>query len=290
MNVETGGVRRDALRHARHRRRHLRATVDVGSSRSFSARPPGPGASPLFVRGPSSSARPACSTGGGSRRTGCTRGSYRPNSRNARPIRTASSSTTARSGRRRDERRHRPRARLIEADLGHEVTKEIAKKLVLYHRRAGGQSQFSTCSTSTRSRTASRRPSLTPSRTSTARSRSRSWRRPPISARASSAASSMPRPASRRPRRSRTYASRPRGVDGAQPAIHRRRCRPDRLRGSQPHAPGLPPRVRAAAAGHPAQCAWRRKPGECVAEAVHDCPHRRRSALHVCFRVKNERE
>lgn len=32
---------------------------------------------------------------------------------------------------------------LIEADLGHEVTKEIAKKLVLYHRRAGGQSQFS---------------------------------------------------------------------------------------------------------------------------------------------------
>ena len=33
---------------------------------------------------------------------------------------------------------------LIEADLGHEVTKEIAKKLVLYHRRAGGQSQFST--------------------------------------------------------------------------------------------------------------------------------------------------
>ncbi len=33
---------------------------------------------------------------------------------------------------------------LIEADLGHAVTKEIAKKLVLYHRRAGGQSQFST--------------------------------------------------------------------------------------------------------------------------------------------------
>ena len=33
---------------------------------------------------------------------------------------------------------------LIEADLGHAVTKEIARKLVLYHRRAGGQSQFST--------------------------------------------------------------------------------------------------------------------------------------------------
>lgn len=33
---------------------------------------------------------------------------------------------------------------LIEADLDHEVAKEIAKKLVLYHRRAGGQSQFST--------------------------------------------------------------------------------------------------------------------------------------------------
>lgn len=33
---------------------------------------------------------------------------------------------------------------LIEADLGQEVTQAVAKKLVLYHRRAGGQSQFST--------------------------------------------------------------------------------------------------------------------------------------------------
>lgn len=32
---------------------------------------------------------------------------------------------------------------LIEADLGQEVAQTIAKKLVLYHRRAGGQSQFS---------------------------------------------------------------------------------------------------------------------------------------------------
>lgn len=32
---------------------------------------------------------------------------------------------------------------LIEADLGQEVAQSIAKKLVLYHRRAGGQSQFS---------------------------------------------------------------------------------------------------------------------------------------------------
>ncbi|WP_158747591.1 GlxA family transcriptional regulator [Acidisphaera sp. L21] len=33
---------------------------------------------------------------------------------------------------------------LIEADLGQEVVQAIARKLVLYHRRAGGQSQFST--------------------------------------------------------------------------------------------------------------------------------------------------
>ena len=33
---------------------------------------------------------------------------------------------------------------LIEADLGPEVAQAIARKLVLYHRRAGGQSQFST--------------------------------------------------------------------------------------------------------------------------------------------------
>ena len=33
---------------------------------------------------------------------------------------------------------------LIESDLGAEISKAIARKLVIYHRRAGGQSQFST--------------------------------------------------------------------------------------------------------------------------------------------------
>jgi transcriptional regulator GlxA family with amidase domain len=32
---------------------------------------------------------------------------------------------------------------LVEADLGAELTRSIAKKMVMYHRRAGGQSQFS---------------------------------------------------------------------------------------------------------------------------------------------------
>lgn len=32
---------------------------------------------------------------------------------------------------------------LVEADLGHDVTKQICKTMVLYHRRSGGQSQFS---------------------------------------------------------------------------------------------------------------------------------------------------
>lgn len=33
---------------------------------------------------------------------------------------------------------------LIESDLGPEIAKSVARKLVIYHRRAGGQSQFST--------------------------------------------------------------------------------------------------------------------------------------------------
>jgi transcriptional regulator GlxA family with amidase domain len=33
---------------------------------------------------------------------------------------------------------------LVEADLGTEVARLVAKKLVMYHRRVGGQSQFST--------------------------------------------------------------------------------------------------------------------------------------------------
>ena len=32
---------------------------------------------------------------------------------------------------------------LVEADLGHEVSRGIARKMVMYHRRSGGQSQFS---------------------------------------------------------------------------------------------------------------------------------------------------
>jgi transcriptional regulator GlxA family with amidase domain len=33
---------------------------------------------------------------------------------------------------------------LVEKDLGAEIARAVAKILVLYHRRAGGQSQFST--------------------------------------------------------------------------------------------------------------------------------------------------
>lgn len=32
---------------------------------------------------------------------------------------------------------------MVEADLGHEITKKISQTMVLYHRRSGGQSQFS---------------------------------------------------------------------------------------------------------------------------------------------------
>ncbi|HGP0628476.1 helix-turn-helix domain-containing protein [Serratia marcescens] len=32
---------------------------------------------------------------------------------------------------------------LIESDLGPDITRSIARKLVLYHRRTGGQSQYS---------------------------------------------------------------------------------------------------------------------------------------------------
>ncbi len=35
---------------------------------------------------------------------------------------------------------------LVEGDLGSDVSRAVAKKLVVHHRRAGGQSQFSTLS------------------------------------------------------------------------------------------------------------------------------------------------
>src|SRR5207248_7739694 len=33
---------------------------------------------------------------------------------------------------------------MVEKDLGAEIAREVARKMVVYHRRAGGQSQFST--------------------------------------------------------------------------------------------------------------------------------------------------
>jgi transcriptional regulator GlxA family with amidase domain len=49
---------------------------------------------------------------------------------------------------------------LVENDLGAEIAREVAKILVVYHRRAGGQSQYSTLldldATSERAQTASR--------------------------------------------------------------------------------------------------------------------------------------
>jgi transcriptional regulator GlxA family with amidase domain len=38
---------------------------------------------------------------------------------------------------------NRPCAGLVESDLGSELARAVAKRLVVYHRRPGGQSQFS---------------------------------------------------------------------------------------------------------------------------------------------------
>jgi transcriptional regulator GlxA family with amidase domain len=58
---------------------------------------------------------------------------------------------------------------LIEADLGQQVAQAVARKLVLYHRRAGANRSSRLCSNLNRSRIVSNPRSPTPSKTSIVR-------------------------------------------------------------------------------------------------------------------------
>ncbi len=112
---------------------------------------------------------------------------------------------------------------MIEQDLGADVARAVARQLVVYHRRAGGQSQFSALlelepkSDRIQSALAYAKRNLASLLTVkqlanaahlSPRQFSRAFRAE-TGARVSSAVRSAPRPANRRPRRSRTFASRP---------------------------------------------------------------------------------
>jgi len=145
---------------------------------------------------------------------------------------TAFSSSTARCGPRLDDRGIDLALAMIEKDLSAEVARAVARQLVVYHRRAGGQSQFSALL------------ELEPKSDRIQRALAYAKRNldtPLTVGQLAEAAHLSPRqfsrafhaePANRRPRRSRICASRPPADDGAEPPSDRghrpanRFCRP----------------------------------------------------------------
>ena len=100
---------------------------------------------------------------------------------------------------------------MIEQDLGADVAKAVARKLVVYHRRAGGQSQFSALlelePKSDRIQSALAYAKRNLDKPLTVRQLAEAAH----SVHANSVAPSAPRPGNRRPRRSRACGSRPPG-------------------------------------------------------------------------------
>ena len=143
---------------------------------------------------------------------------------------------------------------LIENDLGPELAKAVARKLVVYHRRGGGQSQFSTLL------------ELSPKsdRIQAALAYARdNLHKPPDGARPRRGRASQPAAVqSGFPRRDRPVAGQgdrePAGrgcaqSHGAEPPSDRRGGASDRVQRSRPHAPGVPTRLRATASGSSTQ-------------------------------------
>lgn len=97
---------------------------------------------------------------------------------------------------------------MIEADFGTELSKSVARDLVVYHRRPGGQSQFSTILDWSPPPVGSGRRSPMRAATCTRISRSSVWPGPHASVADSSRASSSRRPARRRRGRSSACAPR----------------------------------------------------------------------------------
>jgi len=135
---------------------------------------------------------------------------------------------------------------LIENDLGPELAKAVARKLVVYHRRGGGQSQFSTL--------------LELSPKSDRIQAALAYARDNLHSRGCT-----PQPATVQsgfPRRDRPVAGQgdrepaSRGCaqsHGAEPPPDRRGGASDRVQRSRPHAPGVPTRFRATTPGSSTQ-------------------------------------
>jgi transcriptional regulator GlxA family with amidase domain len=101
---------------------------------------------------------------------------------------------------------------MIEEDHGQNLARSVAQHLVVFHRRAGGQSQYSALLNLQSKSDRSRARWFMPGTTFIPRCPSSSSPTPRISVRASSAAVFAQRRASRRPRRSRSFASRRRDL------------------------------------------------------------------------------
>ena len=208
------GVRRHRFRHADRRRRHRDPAVDTRSAR-FSAQGVRKlaGASPRSAPARSSWPKPVCSTAGAPRPIGALRRELQERFPKVKveedrifiidgPVWTSAG----------HERRHRPRA-------GHgregfrrgtgAVGREEARGLPPPRRRP--VAVFGAAGVGTQIRSHPERAGLREAKPRIRRFRSSNSPRPRISARGSSAARSAPKPASRRPKRSRTFASKPHG-------------------------------------------------------------------------------
>ncbi len=143
---------------------------------------------------------------------------------------------------------------MVEKDLGAEAARAVAKKLVVYHRRAGGQSQFSAL--------LELEPKSDRIQNALAYARNNLDKALTVGELAQ-AANLSPRQFSRAFRaetgQSPAKAIENLRLEAARLSMEQSRhpidviARADRLRRSRPHAPRLPARLRPAAAGHPPQ-------------------------------------
>ena len=206
--------------------------------------------------------RPACSTGGGRRRIGSWP-AILPDAVSQDPDRGGPHLRHRRFGL--DLGRHDGRRRSGAGDGGEGPTAPTWRvrsrtKLVVYHRRAGGQSQIpSTSGDGAEVGPDPERSRPMRKRNLARRCRSNSWPKPRISARGSSAA-----PSARRPGQSPAKAVENLRVEAARLMMEegrhsdRRGGAGNRLCRPRTHAPRLSTGFRATAADDPAECAARR--------------------------------
>ena len=143
---------------------------------------------------------------------------------------------------------------MVEKDLGADIARLVARQLVVYHRRAGGQSQHSALlemapkSDRIQNALAYAKQNLKHRAVGRGSGRGRPSQPPPVQPR-------LPRrnrAVARQGRRKPAGGSGPRD-DGAEPPFDRRGRHRNRLCRSRAHAPRLPARLRPAAPGHPPQ-------------------------------------